>query len=90
MFVYFGAMTAELIHVACWLRVPRIQSTDTLTGNPKVVVDTLNRPKIFFWVLHTSYAQELEALGEANEGVNMEAIKQHLDLTKDIEYTQSV
>ena len=89
-FVYFGAMTAELIHVACWLRVPRMQSTDGLTGRPKVVVDNLNSPKIFFWVLHTSYAQELEALGEANEGVNMEAIKQHLDLTKDIEYTQSV
>ena len=79
-FVYFGAMTTELIHVACWLRVPL--NTD---GS---VNESIN-PKIFFWVLHTSYAQELEALGEANEGVNMEAIKQRLDLTKDIEYTQS-
>jgi hypothetical protein len=64
-----------------------MQSTDGLTGRPKVVVDNLNSPKIFFWVLHTSYAQELEALGEANEGLNVITVKKHLDLTDGIEST---
>lgn len=77
-FVYFGAMTAELIHVACWLRVPL--KTD---GS----VNELINPKIFFWVLHTSYAQELEALGDLKTGLDMTTVKQHLILTTGIEST---
>lgn len=57
LFVYFGAMTAKLIHVACWLQIPK--------SNGKI--DQATNPKIFFWVLHTSYAQELEALGDLEE-----------------------
>jgi hypothetical protein len=54
LFVYFGAMTAKLIHVACWLRIPKVDKK----------IDESKNPKIFFWVLHTAYAQELEALGD--------------------------
>lgn len=68
--VYFGAITEEeLIHVACWLRIPMKQTT---------LIDTPH-PKILFWVLHTSYAQELEALGDL-EGLNPEEIRKSLDL----------
>ena len=68
--VYFGAITEEeLIHVACWLRIPMKQTT---------LIDTPH-PKILFWVLHTSYAQELEALGEL-EGLKPEEIRESLDL----------
>jgi hypothetical protein len=70
-FVYFGAMTQEeLIHVACWLRIPMTEGK---------VIDTVH-PQILFWVLHMSYAQELEALGEL-EGLSEEDIKISLDLT---------
>ena len=71
-FVYFGAITQEeLIHVACWLRIPMTKEK---------VIDTTPPPQILFWVLHTSYAQELEALGEL-EGLKPEEIRQSLDLT---------
>ena len=56
-FVYFGAMTENLIHVACWLRIAK-------TGGKN---DFAKSPKLFFWVLHTSYAQELEALGDLEQ-----------------------
>ena len=79
-FVYFGAMTAEFIHVACWLRVPR-KNDGNINENDGI------HPKTFFWVLHTSYAQELEALGEANEGIDVDTVKKHLDLTDGIEST---
>ena len=52
-FVYFGAMTTQLVHVACWLRLQISTKIDYSTP-----------PKIFFWVLHESYAQEIEALSE--------------------------
>jgi hypothetical protein len=70
--VYFGAMTQEeLIHVACWLRIPMTEGK---------VIDTAKHPQILFWVLHMSYAQELEALGEL-EGVLEAEIRDSLDLT---------
>ena len=75
-FVYFGAMTAELIHVACWLRVPLTNDGHTDESKP---------PKIFFWVLHTSYAQELEELGDLKDGLDMVETKKYLDLTTGIE-----
>ncbi len=53
-FVYFGAMTSQLVHVACWLRLQ--------ISEPNI--DYTKAPKIFFWVLHESYAQEIEALSE--------------------------
>ena len=71
-FVYFGAITQEeLIHVACWLRIPTTQEN---------VIDTSKQAQILFWVLHTSYAQELEALGEL-EGLQPAEISKSLDLT---------
>ena len=71
-FVYFAAMTAEFNHVACWLRVPLL-SDGKINANAN--------PQIFFWVLHRSYAQELEALGDLKSGVDMEKLKRVLDLT---------
>ena len=76
-FVYFGAMTKTLIHVACWLQIP-------LDEHIQCVVS--ESPKIFFWVLHTSYAQELEALGDVKTGLTMAAVRKVLDLTEGIEY----
>ena len=77
-FVYFGAMTKEYIHVACWLRIPLNNKT----------IDYVSEPKLFFWVLHTSYAQELEALGDlAGEGnIDVNALRDLLDLTDGIDY----
>ena len=61
-FVYFGAITQhELIHVACWLKIPMKTKE----------IDTATTPQIFFWVLHMSYAQELEALGDLEEGMDV-------------------
>ena len=74
-FVYFGAMTATLIHVACWLLIPRRDGHIDLTSESK--------PKIVFWVLHTSYAQELEALSDLEMTPNANGGEDHpvLDLT---------
>jgi hypothetical protein len=47
-------MTSQLVHVACWLRLQ-------ISG---LKIDYTAAPKIFFWVLHESYAQEIEALSE--------------------------
>jgi hypothetical protein len=76
-FVYFGAMNKQLIFVACWLRIP--------VGNNKQIDET-KRPSIFFWVLHGSYAQELDALGSI-EGVDMENMKTLLTFPESIEYS---
>lgn len=68
-FVYFGAITEhELIHVACWLKIPMKEKE----------IDIATTPQIFFWVLHMSYAQELEALGDLEEGINVEQAKELL------------
>ena len=80
-FVYFGAMNKELIHVACWLRIER---------NADNKIDENHKPNIFFWVLHMSYAQELQALGSSAEGVVMADLKQCLTLTESIEYHERV
>ena len=77
LFVYFGAMTKALIHVACWLRIPK--AAGKFDGNAL--------PQMFFWVLHTSYAQELEALGDLKKGLTMDSVKQFLDLSEGIEST---
>ena len=80
-FVYFGAMTKSLVHVAFWLRIP-IQEK---------IIDENAKPNIFFWVLHTSYAQELEALGDATgQGLDLNECKQCLELKDSIEYSQKV
>ena len=80
-FVYFGAMNKELIHVACWLRIER---------NADNKIDENHNPNIFFWVLHMSYAQELQALGSSAEGVVMADLKKCLTLTESIEYHERV
>jgi hypothetical protein len=71
-FVYFGAMTENLIHVACWLLIPMHDGK----------IDKQAKPHIVFWVLHASYAQELEALSEL-ELITTDQGEQHavLDLT---------
>jgi hypothetical protein len=77
-FVYFGAMTNHYVHVACWLRIPLKYKT----------IDEVAHPKIFFWVLHTSYAQELEALGDISRvgNIDMDKVRPLLDLTDGIDY----
>ena len=75
-FVYFGAMTKEYIHVACWLRIP-LENKTIAHGDS---------PKIFFWVLHTSYAQELEALGDLTGEMDVTALRKLLDLSDGIDY----
>ena len=77
-FVYFGAMTKDYIHVACWLRVPLRHNT----------IDNVEAPKIFFWVLHTSYAQELEALGDlvGENKIEINNLRKLLDLSDGIDY----
>jgi hypothetical protein len=79
-FVYFGAMTKGYVHVACWLRIPLKYET----------IDEEVHPKIFFWVLHTSYAQELEALGDISKQGNIDMLKVRplLDLTDGIDYEE--
>jgi len=80
-FVYFGAMTKSLVHVAFWLRIPIHDAA----------IDEIAKPNIFFWVLHTSYAQELEALGDATgQGLDVHECKQCLELKDSIEYSQKV
>jgi hypothetical protein len=85
-FVYFGAMTKNLVHVACWLRLQKTNGK----------VDYAKPPKIFFWVLHTSYAQELEELStlESKPINNVpgggDDVSKELDLQEGIETTQSV
>ncbi len=77
MYVYFGAMTKLLISVACWLRIPM---------KDKVIDGTKeNKPEIFFWVLHTSYAQDLEGLGP-EDGVVIDTFKNTLKFSESIEY----
>ena len=79
-FVYFGAMTKGYVHVACWLRIPLKHGT----------IDETCNPKIFFWVLHISYTQELEALGEISKpGIDMKAVLRLLDVSEGIEYDGS-
>jgi hypothetical protein len=54
-------------------------------GNDKQI-DQTKHPNIFFWVLHGSYAQELDALGSI-EGVDMEKMKTLLTFPESIEYS---
>jgi hypothetical protein len=76
-FVYFGAMTKHFVHVACWLRIPLKHGA----------IDNIDKPKIFFWVLHISYAQELEALGDYTKpGINMRQVRELLDVSNGINY----
>jgi hypothetical protein len=76
-YVYFGAMSKTLIHVACWLRIPR--------GKDKQIDESV-KPKLFFWMLHQSYAQELQTLGDMSNEIDAEALKKKLDLSQGIEY----
>ena len=80
MYVYFGAMTKLLISVACWLRIPMKDKVIDRTEE--------NKPEIFFWVLHRSYAQDLEGLGE--DGVEIDKFKKTLTFSESIEYPSRV
>ncbi len=76
-YVYFGAMSKTMIHVACWLRIPRDKEKQ---------IDTSQKPKLFFWTLHQSYAQELETLGDMYGQIDAVEIKKILDFSHGIEY----
>ena len=76
-FVYFGAMNEQLIYVACWLRITRKADKE---------IEKNHKPNMFFWVLHMSYAQELQALGGSTDGIVMEPLKNCIELTESIEY----
>jgi hypothetical protein len=74
-FVYFGALNKDWIHVACWLRLD--------VDNDKI---TKQKPKLFFWMMEQSYAQPAEALASvAGRAVNR--LDTLLDLTDGIEYS---
>ena len=79
-FMYFGAMTASMVHVACWIVVPK-GAWEAATSAAAVKVPN---PRICFWLLNTSYAQQLAGLGVA---INIDALEKVLDLTQGLEYS---
>ena len=76
-FVYFGAVTADWIHVACWLRIE-------LDGD--IISKSRKSPaKLFFWMMGRSYTQPAEALSKL-VGTSSGELANLLDLTEGIEY----
>jgi hypothetical protein len=75
-FVYFGAMSESMVHIACWMVVPK-----TARGAP---ADRTHRPKICFWMLNTSYAQQMADLESGQK--DSEELEQVLDLSEGLEY----
>jgi hypothetical protein len=75
-FVYFGAMSDSMVHIACWMVVPK-----TALGAP---ADRAHRPKICFWMLNTSYAQQMADLETGDKDI--EELENVLDLSEGLEY----
>ena len=75
-FVYFGAMSDTMVHIACWMVVPK-----TALGAP---ADGMHRPKICFWMLNTSYAQQMADLETGEKDIA--ELERVLDLSEGLEY----
>ncbi len=75
-FVYFGAMSESMVHIACWMIVPK-----TALGAP---ADGTHRPKICFWMLNTSYAQQMADLESGERDIA--ELERVLDLSEGLEY----
>ena len=78
-FVYFGAMTESMVHIACWMVVPK----DALG---KAADDDAHKPRICFWMLNTSYAQQMAALEDGGGQKNIDDLEEVLDLSEGLEY----
>ena len=79
-FMYFGAMTASMVHIACWIVV----SKDALEAYALAASVEAPKPKICFWLLNTSYAQQLAGL---ETPMSIEDLEKVLDLTQGLEYS---
>ena len=79
-FVYFGAMTESMVHIACWMVVP------AAALGP--VGDTAPKPRICFWMLNTSYAQQMSALESEGDKdkLDIDELEKVLDLSEGLEY----
>jgi len=80
--MYFGAMTASMVHIACWMVVPKAALEAQTALNTMVAPN----PKICFWLLNTSYAQQLAGLENNGTKKDMETLEQSLDLSEGLEY----
>ena len=78
-FVYFGAMTKSMVHIACWMVVPTEALGEAADAGA-------HKPRICFWMLNTSYAQQMAALENDGEEKNIDKLEQVLDLSEGLEY----
>jgi len=78
-FVYFGAMTETMVHIACWMVVP---AAALVSG-----ADTANhKPRICFWMLNTFYAQQMTALENNGDQKDIDELDAVLNLKAGLEY----
>jgi hypothetical protein len=78
-FVYFGAMTAAMVHIACWMVVPA-----AALMSPEAAV--AHKPRICFWMLNTFYAQQMAALENNGDTKDIDKLETVLDLSEGLEY----
>jgi hypothetical protein len=78
-FVYFGAMTETMVHIACWMVVP----ADALMSPEAAVA---HKPRICFWMLNTFYAQQMAALENNGDTKDIDKLETVLDLSEGLEY----
>jgi hypothetical protein len=69
-----------MVHVACWIVVPK--AALEVAGSAAAV--KAPNPKICFWLLNTSYAQQLAGLGVL---IDVDTLERVLDLTQGLEYS---
>jgi hypothetical protein len=78
-FVYFGAMTATMVHIACWMVVP-----ETALVSPEAAA--AHKPRICFWMLNTFYAQQMTALENEGDTKDIDKLDEVLNLSEGLEY----
>jgi hypothetical protein len=78
-FVYFGAMTAAMVHIACWMVVPAAALVS-------VQAAAAHKPRICFWMLNTFYAQQMAALENNGDTKDIDKLEEVLDLSEGLEY----
>jgi hypothetical protein len=78
-FVYFGAMTETMVHIACWMVVP----ADALMSPEAAVA---HKPRICFWMLNTFYAQQMTALENNGDQRDIDELDTVLNLKAGLEY----
>jgi hypothetical protein len=80
-FVYFGAMTAAMVHIACWMVVP---AAALVSGADAAI----HKPRICFWMLNTFYAQQMAALENNGDQKDIDKLETVLDLSEGLEYPE--